>query len=60
MPGVPKEAAVASGDHPAFEVLSEMVVRCRALRIEDRPSSLEVVRMLEDKLRMIELGAMSF
>ena len=53
MPWVPKEALVAAGDHPAFEVLSEMVVRCRALRIEDRPSSLEVVRMLEAKLRNI-------
>jgi len=58
MPSVPKEAADRSGDHPAYDALSEMVVRCRALRIEDRPSSLEVVRMLEDKLRQIELGSM--
>mmetsp|Transcript_24505 Transcript_24505/g.48928 ORF Transcript_24505/g.48928 Transcript_24505/m.48928 type:complete len:617 (-) Transcript_24505:14-1864(-) len=58
MPSVPKEAADHSGDHPAYDALSEMVVRCRALRIEDRPSSLEVVRMLEDKLRQIELGSM--
>jgi hypothetical protein len=53
LPPVPRSAV---NDHPAFEALSEMVVRCRALRIEDRPSSLEVVRMLEDKLRKIELG----
>eukprot|EP00984_Skeletonema_dohrnii_P005415 scaffold1907_cov73-Skeletonema_dohrnii-CCMP3373.AAC.6 len=58
MPSVPKEAADRSGEHPAYEALSEIVVRCRALRIEDRPSSLEVVRMLEDKLRQIELGSM--
>lgn len=55
LPWLPKEAAKASGDHPAFEALSEMVFRCRAFRIEDRPSSLEVVRMLEDKLRKIEV-----
>ena len=54
MPSIPKEVADSIGDHPAFEALSEMVARCRALRIEDRPSSLEVVQMLEDKLRTIE------
>jgi serine/threonine protein kinase len=55
MPMLPKSAV---SDHPAFEALSELVFRCRALRIEDRPTSLEVVRMLEDKLRKIELGSM--
>jgi len=55
LPPVPREAVDAAGDHPAYEALSEMVVRCRALRIEDRPSSLEVVRMLEEKLEKIEL-----
>lgn len=53
MPSLPKSAV---SDHPAFDALSEMVARCRALRIEDRPSSLEVVNMLEEKLRKIELS----
>ena len=53
MPSLPKSAV---SDHPAFDALSEMTARCRALRIEDRPSSLEVVNMLEEKLRKIELS----
>lgn len=51
LPSLPKSAV---SDHPAFDALSEMTARCRALRIEDRPSSLEVVNMLEEKLREIE------
>ncbi|EJK67770.1 hypothetical protein THAOC_11156, partial [Thalassiosira oceanica] len=37
-------------DHPAVRALREVVERCWAYRPEDRPSSLEVVRMLEDGL----------
>lgn len=55
MPPLPISVAAANSGHPAFEALSEMVVRCRAFEKEDRPTSLEVVRMLEDKLRKIEL-----
>ena len=53
LPSLPKSAV---SDHPAFDALSEMAARCRALRIEDRPSSLEVVNILEEKLRKIESG----
>ena len=37
-------------DHPAVRTLREVASRCWAYRPEDRPSSLEVVRMLEDGL----------
>ena len=37
-------------DHPAVRALREVVARCWAYRPEDRPSSLEVLRMLEDGL----------
>jgi serine/threonine protein kinase len=51
LPPLPRSSI---SDHPAFEALSEITARCRAFRIEDRPTSLEVVGMLEEKLRIIE------
>ena len=37
--------------HPAFLALKEVMVKCWALKPKDRPSSLEVVQMLEEKQR---------
>jgi len=35
--------------HPAFVALAEVMMKCWAFKPEDRPSSLEVVKMLEEK-----------
>ena len=37
--------------HPAFLAVKEVMVKCWALKPEHRPSSLQVVQMLEDKWR---------
>ena len=44
--------AVSDGrlDHPAVRALREVVAKCWTYRPEDRPSSLDVVKMLEDGL----------
>ena len=36
-------------NHPAFLALKEVMVKCWAFKPEDRPSALEVVRMLEER-----------
>jgi len=41
-------------DHPAYDALKEVMMKCFAFKLRDRPSSLEVVQMLEEKLRRIE------
>ncbi|KAL7547455.1 hypothetical protein ACHAWF_010752 [Thalassiosira exigua] len=43
-------------DHPAYDALKEVMAKCMALLLNDRPSSLEVVRMLEDKMQLVLLG----
>mmetsp|Transcript_22276 Transcript_22276/g.42055 ORF Transcript_22276/g.42055 Transcript_22276/m.42055 type:complete len:204 (+) Transcript_22276:117-728(+) len=40
--------------HEAYVALKEVMTKCLAFELRDRPSALEVVRMLEDKLKEIE------
>lgn len=42
-------------DHPAYDALKEVMEKCMAFKLLDRPSSLEVVHMLEEKLKKLEL-----
>ena len=41
-------------DHPAYTALIEVMNKCMAGKLNDRPSSLEVVQMLEVKVKQIE------
>jgi len=56
IPNVPR--SLQDGDdngkrHPAYAALEEVMERCMAFKLEDRPSSLEVVRMLEERLERV-------
>jgi len=42
-------------DHPAYDALREVMERCMVLELRDRPSTYEVVKMLEKKLSRIEI-----
>ena len=50
------EASFRAGrtDHPAYQALVEVMHKCWAYDSEKRPTSLEVVVMLEDAVRRIE------
>ena len=41
-------------NHPAYIALKEIMIKCMALKLEDRPTSLEVVHMLEKIFNMHE------
>ena len=40
-------------DHPAYNALKDVMIKCLAFKLRDRPSSLEVVQMLEEKMEQI-------
>ena len=40
-------------DHPAYDALMDVMKKCMTLELKDRPTSLEVVHMLEEKMKQI-------
>jgi len=59
IPHIPKRLDL---DHPAYDALRDVMIKCMAFNLSDRPSSLEVVHMLEEKLQQIimKLGAPNY
>jgi len=51
LPHIPRRLDL---DHPAYDILKEVMLKCLAFKLSERPSSLEVVQMLEAKLKEIE------
>lgn len=41
-------------DHPAYDALRDIMIKCMTAKLSDRPSSLEVVYMLEEKLQHLQ------
>lgn len=41
-------------DHPAYDALQDVMIKCMTSKLIDRPSSLEVVHMLEEKLQQVK------
>ena len=50
LPHIPRRLDL---DHPAYDALIDVMYRCMASELNDRPSSLEVVHMLAEKLHQI-------
>ncbi|KAL7531913.1 hypothetical protein ACHAXR_004305 [Thalassiosira sp. AJA248-18] len=52
LPRIPKGLDL---DHSAYDALIDVMNKCMAYKLSDRPSSLDVVQMLEEKVQQIDI-----